>query len=201
MGLNTKFKLLPKTEKIIDGKSVYRIQALEDIPKYKVSRGDVGGFVETEFNLGIIGNCWIAENACAMDDSVVVDNALISGNCLLRKYAVVQDNAILKYNVLVTNHGKVKDNASIAGDVRIVDYGIAGGGCQIASHCIIEDHAYVCGDAFVGGQARISGNVCVVSGVFEGRVRIFGEPAIIRLKGGFRKAEWIFENEVIRDIT
>lgn len=46
---------------IIDDRKLYRIKALIDF--FDVKIGDVGGFVENEYNLSNYGDCWIYNNA------------------------------------------------------------------------------------------------------------------------------------------
>ncbi len=51
-----------------DKPNLFRIRALNDIPKYKVTAGDLGGYIEKESNLSQEGNCWIGDNAWARRD-------------------------------------------------------------------------------------------------------------------------------------
>lgn len=42
-------------------RGLYQIKALRDFGK--VSKGDLGGFIESEYNLSHDGDCWVGGNA------------------------------------------------------------------------------------------------------------------------------------------
>ena len=56
-----KYKLLDTDMIKLDGKVLYRIEALKDFSN--VSRGDLGGYIETVDNLAQRGNCWVFDEA------------------------------------------------------------------------------------------------------------------------------------------
>jgi hypothetical protein len=58
--------------------TLYRIKALRDFADVKA--GDLGGYLETEFNLSHEGNAWVYDNAQVFGDAWVFDNARVSGN-------------------------------------------------------------------------------------------------------------------------
>lgn len=64
---------------VYHGTKLYRIKALKDFDD--VSKGQLGGYIESEKNLSHEGNCWVYDNA------MVYNNAIIHGN------AIVKDNA------------------------------------------------------------------------------------------------------------
>ena len=86
----------------VEGKKLYRIRALVDIPKHDVKIGDFGGFVESEENLSHRGNAWVTDNARVSKNALVTDNAIVTGN------ARVTDNARVSKNVRVTGNARVK---------------------------------------------------------------------------------------------
>ena len=45
--------------------------------------GDLGGRVESEYNLSQDGNSWISDNAVVLDYAVVCGNAEVGGNSIL----------------------------------------------------------------------------------------------------------------------
>jgi hypothetical protein len=61
-GLEKKYQLTDETIEI-EGVTLHRIRALRDIPRYRVTKGDLGGFIESEYNLSHKGDCWVAEDA------------------------------------------------------------------------------------------------------------------------------------------
>jgi len=76
-----KYELTDETKKV-NGRTVYRIRALKDIStKYIfIQEGELGGFVESEFNLAQEGNCWISNDAVVFENARVYDNAVIRGH-------------------------------------------------------------------------------------------------------------------------
>lgn len=66
---NRKYKLLKNDTKIVDGRTLYRIVAVQDAPFHHY--GELGGYIESEANLSHVGNCWIRPNACVYGDRVV----------------------------------------------------------------------------------------------------------------------------------
>ncbi|MDO4929606.1 MAG: hypothetical protein Q4E59_00575, partial [Bacteroidales bacterium] len=56
-----------------DGKKLYRIQAIRDFGNIK--KGQIGGFIESEYNLSHYGNCWVWDNANVLGDAKVRDDA------------------------------------------------------------------------------------------------------------------------------
>ncbi|ADR52491.1 hypothetical protein CKC_03710 [Candidatus Liberibacter solanacearum CLso-ZC1] len=59
-----KFELTDETQEH-NGVTLHRIKALRDINNvgFNVKKGDLGGWVRSEFNLSHDGDCWIGENA------------------------------------------------------------------------------------------------------------------------------------------
>lgn len=63
---NKKYKLTDDIVEV-DGKALYRIEALKDFNDVK--KGDKGGFVESERNLSQEGKCWVYGNARIYDSA------------------------------------------------------------------------------------------------------------------------------------
>ena len=74
---NKKYEILMDEENTIEwkGHTLHRIRALRDFGD--IRKGDIGGFVENENNLSHKGNCWIYDDAKAMDNSIMYDNSRI----------------------------------------------------------------------------------------------------------------------------
>lgn len=115
-----KYCLTENTEKV-DGKTVYQIQALIDIPSIGIKKGDFGGHLEGEHNLSHEGDAWV------YDTALVMDNAKVYGNAQVR-YSKLTDNAEIFDNVRISYGSEMEseleytqvwigDNAKIYGDV------------------------------------------------------------------------------------
>ena len=101
---NPKYRLTDETI-VHDGKTVFRIEALRDFEN--VAAGDLGGFVESEYNLSHDGNCWVGRNSVVFGSARVIDDAVVKNN------SVVSGNARIagQSSVVGTN---VSDNATNA---------------------------------------------------------------------------------------
>ena len=64
----TKYKILTEDSQIINGSTVYRIEALQDFSD--VQTGDIGGYIEVEHNLSQSDNCWIYNDAMVYQQAI-----------------------------------------------------------------------------------------------------------------------------------
>ena len=108
--MEKKYKLTEETINV-DGRTLYRIEALKDFNDVK--KGDKGGFIENEKNLSQRGDCWIYDNAKVLGEAMVCCNAKVYGNAKICDYAVAYDNAI------VFGYAQVFGNAEICGNAVI----------------------------------------------------------------------------------
>lgn len=82
--MNKKYRLLKEDIRVIDGKVCHRIQALRDIGD-DVKRGDLGGYVESEYNLSKDDESWIypesfayGNNICKNGKNDIIDDEIKS---------------------------------------------------------------------------------------------------------------------------
>ena len=92
-----------------NGRTLYRIRALKDIPIQHVKKGDLGGYVESLKNLD--NNAWVSDNAWVFGDAKVYGNARVFGN------AEVFGNARVSGNAWV--HGDIKLERGRCGNIGI----------------------------------------------------------------------------------
>ena len=71
-----KYNLTDETIEV-EGKTLYRIEALKDFGEIK--KGDKGGFIESENNLAHKGNAWVSDDACVYDNARVCGDARLYG--------------------------------------------------------------------------------------------------------------------------
>ncbi len=67
---------------------LHRIRALRDV-REDVHAGDLGGFVQSEENLSQEGQCWVANNAVAAEESY------ISGDAIMWDYSCARGCAVI----------------------------------------------------------------------------------------------------------
>ena len=144
---NKKYRLTDETIEV-EGKTLYRIEALKDFCEIK--KGDKGGFIESENNLAHEGNAWVSDDACVYDNARVYDNAWVSDNSL------VWGNARVYNNARVCGNASVYGNACVFGYACVYDNAWVSGNGQVYGNARVYGDALVCGDACVCGDAEIS---------------------------------------------
>ena len=94
-----KYELLKDDTKEISGHTLYRIKALRDFGD--VTKGDLGGYIESENNLSHYDNAWVYGNAMVFDDAWVYGNARVYGDARVYGNAVIkstEDYIVFKNN-------------------------------------------------------------------------------------------------------
>ena len=146
--MNKKYELTNETKKYY-GCTLHRIKALKDFGDVK--KGDLGGWIEKEYNLSQEGNCWVYEDAKVFDDARISDNALVYEN------AILSDNAMVSENAVIYGNAKVYENAIVYGVVRVRSEAEVFGHARV-SNLIIADNVKVGGSAVVSSFITINGN-------------------------------------------
>ena len=168
--MENKYKLTDESV-IVNGKTLYRIEALKDFSDVK--KGNKGGFIENESNLSQRGDCWVYDdamvcgNAEVYDDAKVYEFAIVQGNAQVYghasvhgnaqvydeakvyDYAEVYDNAGVYHNAQVYCNAKVFENAEVSFDAKVYGY------------AKVYEYAMVQGNAKVYGNAEIRTNACI----------------------------------------
>ena len=103
--MEKKYRLLENDTKTVNGKTLYRIEALKDFTNVK--KGDKGGYIESDDNLSHIGACWVSDYARVSGDAQVFGNAWIFGN------------AEIFGNARVFGYAEVYGYAEVCGDVEV----------------------------------------------------------------------------------
>lgn len=132
-------------KKLMFEQTLIQIQATKDFTRadgFKVKKGDLGGFIQSEQNLSQDGLCWLDETSCALHSARILDDALALNGSILRDSSVLCEKTTLKDSTIC---GK----ASISGESQIKS-------SSIADEAIIQDRCLIC-DSFVGDNAIISG--------------------------------------------
>lgn len=148
-----KYKLLENDTTEINGKTLYRIQALRSFGF--VESGELGGYIEGEKNLSHDGDAWVADDACVYGNarvsedagvygySCVFGNAKIYGDASVCMSAWVYDNARVYGNSWVDASAKVYGNAEIYGEAIVTNKACVGGDAKVSNFVITletEDH-------------------------------------------------------------
>ena len=101
----------------VSGTTLHRIKALKDFGNVK--KGELGGYVESEYNLSQIGNCWVYGNARVCGDAELCGNAKVCGDAEVCGNAKVCGDAELCGNAKVYGNAWVYGNAELCGNARV----------------------------------------------------------------------------------
>jgi len=171
---NTKYQLTSETVTHWTGVKLYRIKALKTFGN--VTKGDLGGFVESLKNLDENGNAWVSGNAQVYGNARVSDNAQVSGNAQVYGDAWVYDDARVSDNAQVYGNAWVSGNAQVYGDAWVYDDARVSDNAQVYGNAWVSGNAQVYGDAWVYGDARVSGNAWVYGDArVSGDAQVYGD--------------------------
>lgn len=147
-----KYELLENDTITVSGVKLYRIKALINFGDVK--KGDLGGYIQSEYNLR---NIFESDK----DTSWVYDNAKVYGNARVYFDSKVYGNAEVFGNAEIYNKSEVFGNAQVFGNVEIY-------------HCVkIYENAKVYENAIVYRNVEIFGNAEI-----HGRAKVFGKAEI-----------------------
>ena len=109
-----KYELTDETM-TVDGVTYHRIRACKDfdVQGYHVEKGDLGGYVKSEYNIDQDGNAWVGGLAR------ISGNARVCGNSHVRGQAWIGDNAVISGNAVIRDNALIGDNAWIGGNAVI----------------------------------------------------------------------------------
>ena len=172
-----------------EGVTLRRIQATRDVDKHGVRAGELGGWIESEYNLG--GNAWVHDQAKVYGSARVLDDARVRGNAQVGDQAnvsgsaEVSDNgrvfgrAVLSANAWVYGNARISGNAEIYGEAEVFDHARVYGHAQVFASAEVygkahvSDHSWVFDSAEVYGNAHISGRSWVY-----GNAKVHGEASV-----------------------
>ncbi|MBD5085646.1 MAG: hypothetical protein HDT33_11530 [Clostridiales bacterium] len=137
---------------------LHRIRALRDVGP-TVKAGDLGGFVEGEWNLSYEdADSWIAH------DAIAANAACVEGGALLRDQAVVCGEARIRGSSIISDYARVEDHA-------VVD------GARVEVYAKVSAHALVSG--LPNGAFPIISGESVVHGIVSGNVLVTDEAVVL----------------------
>jgi hypothetical protein len=102
---------------IVNGRTLYRIQALLDFGNVKM--GDIGGYVQSEDNLFHHNDAWIYDNAKVYDMALLTDDAKIYGKTEIYGNARVRGKARLNDEEKVFGETEISGNTQLCGKITI----------------------------------------------------------------------------------
>ncbi len=105
--------------KTVDGIIVYQIQAL--ISFGDVTKGSLGGWIESERNLSQKDTAWVYEDAVVMNNAKVLKNGKVFRRAKVYGHARIAGNALVGGDAQVFGHARV-EKGTILGNAQISAY-------------------------------------------------------------------------------
>jgi hypothetical protein len=100
--MSKKYRLRKDLSTQHQGRTLYRVQLLEDINGYP--KGSIGGYVENENNLSQDGGCWVS------GDAKVYGDAIISGDVWVLEETKVFGDIVVVWNIWMNRNVYVCGN-------------------------------------------------------------------------------------------
>lgn len=183
------------------GRILYRIVALRDFSDVKA--GDRGGYVQSERNLSQQGDCWIYDEAMAMDNTLVAQNAKMYhsaklwGSAKMTNFAEIHNKAQMFNKSFMGGHARIfgesmmydcskildlaemhgcsciMNNASMYDDSSMYDYSIMCGTAEMHGGSEMHDKSSMFDNARIHGNTKLYGIVHL-----SGNTEIRGDAVI-----------------------
>ena len=210
--LNKKYEFTDETIEV-DGHVLHRIKALRYIEAENVYayKGDLGGFIESEDNLDIYDDSWVANNAMVYDGAYVCEaasieeHASVHGHVIIRGKSYIGDNAYItsgdnRYaEIIIDGDIQITDSAHIEGDLEL--YGIAEI-CRNAKIASLDDILVISG---IGSENRTTTffkcedtTIKVKCGCFCGTLDEFEEQVIAHHGDNRFAQEYLHMIEIVK---
>lgn len=160
---NLHYKLTDEKIKF-SGKTLYRIQAIKDLPIHNIKIGDLGGWIEKESNLQ--DNAWVADEAKVYGNAKVYENALIYESAEISEKAKVYGSATVCGDAKVYGNSQIYEKADIFGNALIYDNSRISGNSRIYGNSKIYDNSIIYDNSKILGNSRVYGNSIVYGNAF-----------------------------------
>lgn len=131
-------------------RTLYQIKALKDFGDVKT--GDLGGYIEKEYNLSQDGNCWVYDKAKVYHNAKVYDNAKVYGEAKVYGNSEIYDNAKVYGEAKVFNYAEISGDAQVYGEAKVF------GNVKVYDKAKIYDKAEIFTDIEIGGETEVKGN-------------------------------------------
>lgn len=160
-----KYDFTGEKKTLLNGKTVSRIRAVRDIPRFAVKSGELGGWLEFSENLVETDDCWVSEEAIVTGHATVVkENAFVGGeavvSALFDGYTIIASNCFISGNAQLEDCVLTGADITVRGEVKLTSTNIYG------SNIIIQGSAIVSIVTIMesANKVRISDNAIVRGG-------------------------------------
>ncbi|QHJ80149.1 MAG: hypothetical protein [Bacteriophage sp.] len=146
---NKKYELTDESMELTSGVTVYRIKALRDFADVK--EGQLGGFVQSEYNLSHAGSAWV------FDDAMVLGTATVKDSAAVKDSAKVSGDAVISEFARVCEHAEVSGSATVQGRARVLGFASVGGKATIKDDAWVHGCASVHDYSVIGALTNLGG--------------------------------------------
>ena len=126
-----------------EDRTLYRIQALKNFGDVKA--GDLGGWVEGEWNLSQEDLCWVYGEGKVYGNARVSENAEVSGNARVYGSAWVYGIAEVSENAVIFGYAIVYGNARVSGNAQVSGEAEVSGNAQVSGKAKLTKGKYTTG--------------------------------------------------------
>ena len=131
--IQKKYVLLLDDYRIINGHKLFRVMYLMDIPRYGVTKYQLGGYIENYENLSQYWDC------CVLDEAVVYGGTHVAGDACISDHAEISGGTMdipggevggkllpgeTKYGIEISGGVTVSGNATVTGFCTLSGYGL-----------------------------------------------------------------------------
>lgn len=180
-----KYELVKEDRIEVDGVWLYRIRAIKDFSN--VRKGELGGYIQSEYNLSHAGKSWVYNNARVYNHAKVRQDACIYDEAKISGYARIFNKAKVYNCARVRSFSRVYDSAEVHGETLVLGESEVCGNARVFGRTRLFGTAKVSGNAYISGPYDIiwfsnvgseggtltiftgyDGNLLATRGCFEG---------------------------------
>lgn len=154
--------------RVVSGYELYRIKAVNAIPKFGVRAGQIGGYVQSLSN---VDGGWVADDACVYENAIV--RGVVRGKAMVSDSVIIEYDSVVKNTAVVTGKGRfygtvISGKAHVSGDIKTLENSIIKSR-KANSNIFISDNVKVAGPMVLSGNVKFK-NFSNVSGMGKGLV-------------------------------
>mgnify|MGYP003627980356 CR=1 FL=1 len=142
--------------KVFMGIEVYRVVALKSFGN--VTKGDIGGWVEDEDNLSQQGNCWIFDEAMAVNRSMVAGNAEMHDYSKMLDDSMIWDHSRMYDNAQMCNNSGMYDNSKMLNNSEMHDSSEMWDNSKMSGNSKMFNNSRMYGTAELLGNSKMRGD-------------------------------------------
>lgn len=196
------YELTDETITNTQGVTLHRIRALVRIPapsagsyaddSCDIEPGELGGFIESTFNLDGTGCAWVgdsaqvwgearvSQHARVYGDAKVHERAMVTGHASVSAFAEVKGGSHISGMAEVRDHALVDGHSEVSGRASIRDHAVISDKSEVASNAIVRSSALVTNSSKVGDSSTIGGYAHVIGSDVRGNSTVNSDAVLYK---------------------